>query len=321
MIGTNNMKLYSQGVRKEILNYSIQNGVRLAVDNYGVNRKTVYKWIRRDMDGLPLVQIRGSHLSDEKKGEILEYAKSQSQFTLLQIHKRFRLGCSLSTLYRILSNGDIPACNAYLVSYKCLVCNRFYRAIAVYYGIAYKPHCPVCDSDLIKDSSILLPFYSPNENEYLLRSRELIIITPAIKREIGPLLCIPAKGIPVFMKYHSQKRKLRVHVVERYLNGQPISHCGSGMSNPQDWEVFNSITRRTKVNELCRKCLMKSIIRDNQTKDLAPDFESIASSVLRRKFKLLKDSATLKNVSLACKINKYSRPTYYSAKREFGEIA
>ena len=315
------MKRYSQGVRKEILNYSIQNGVRLTVDNFGVNRKTVYKWIRRDMDGLPLVQIRGSHLSDEKKGEILEYAKSQSQFTLLQIRKRFRLGCSLSTLYRLLSDRSIPSYKAHLVSYQCLVCNRFYRAIAVYYGIAYKPHCPACDGDLIKDSSILLPFYSPNENEYLLRSRELIRITPAIKREIEQHLWIPIKGIPVFIKRYNQSRTRRVHIVEKYLNGQPIAHCGLGMNNPQDWEVFNSITRRTRVNELCQKCLMKSIIHYNKTKSLAPDFESIASSVLRRKFKLLKDSATLKNVSLACKINGYSRPTYYSANREFGEIA
>jgi len=320
MIGTNKMKSYSQGVRKEILKYAIQNGVRLTVDNYGVNRKTVYKWIRRKKDGLPLVQIRGIHLSEEKKGKILEYAKSQSQFTLRQIHKRFSLGCSISTLYRFLSERSIPSNKPYLVSYQCSVCNCFYRAIAVYYGIAYKPHCPTCDSDLIKESCMLLPFYSPSGKEYLLRSRELIRITPTIKREIEPHLSIPIKGIPVFIKNLSQKRKLRVHVVERYLHGQPIAHCGSGMSNPLDWEVFNNITLQTRVNDLCRKCLMKSIIRYSKTKDLAPDFETIEPSVLRKKLKLLKDSAAMKNISLACKINEYSRPTYYSAKREFGEI-
>ena len=106
----------------------------------------------------------------------------------------------------------------------------------------------------------------------------------------------------------------------KYVNQQPIAHCGAGKRHPDTWEVSNNITRRTKVKELCRKCLMKSIDHYNKTKDLAPSFETIKPTKLQRKFKMLKDSASMKNISLACKINGYSRPTYYSAKREFGEL-
>lgn len=166
----------------------------------------------------------------------------------------------------------------------------------------------------------MIPFYYPKKEDYLLRNGALLKITNDALEEIEPLLELPAKGIPVFIQQSSRKNNYQVHIVMKYVNQHPIAHCGAGKRYPHTWEVFNNITRRTKVEDLCRQCLMKSIDHYYKTKDLAPSFETIEPTKIQRKYKMLKDSEAMNNISLACKINGFSRPTYYSARREFGDL-
>ena len=223
-------------------------------------------------------------------------------------------------MYRILSDADIPAPEALLVEYYCSDCDSHLSAVAVFYGVSYKPECPTCGNKLKRLSSKVLPFYFPRKEDYLLRDRELFEITDEVFREIEPLLDIPPKGVPVFIKHSGKNRNYRTHIVVKYVNNNPIAFCGAGTGTRYSWEVFNNLLRPTNVKELCRNCLPKAIDRYNKEQDLAPKFEINKPTTQQRKLRLLKDTAVMKNVSLACKINGYSRPTYYSAKREFGEI-
>ena len=315
------MMRYSSYERLEIISYAKENGIKSTVLQFGTNRNTISQWIKRYEDGKPLLAYVGYHPCEEETQMIIRIAKELNKFTLRDIQKRSGIRCSLSTLYRILSIADIPAYKPFIVSCHCKGCKSSFNTVAVFYGVPYKPQCPNCGEALKKASSTMIQFYYPKKEDYLLRNGAISIITNDALEEIEPLLDLPSNGIPVFIQQTGRREHHRVHIVSKYVNQQPIAHCGAGRRHPDTWEVFNNITRRTKAKDLCRKCLMKSIDHYNKTKDLAPSFEMIDPTKLQRKFKMLKDSEVMQNISLACKINGYSRPTYYSAKREFGEIA
>lgn len=315
------MPKYSSDERLEIISYAMENGIKSTVLQFGTHRNTISQWIKRYEDGKPLLAYVGYHPSEEETQMIIRIAMELNHFTLRDIQKRSGIRCSLSTLYRILSIADIPAYKPFIVSYHCKGCDSSFNTVAVFYSVPYKPQCPECGEVLKKDSSTMIPFYYPKKEDYLLRNGALLKITNDALEEIEPLLELPAKGIPVFIQQSSRKNNYQVHIVSEYINQQPIAYCGSGRRYPNTWKVFNNITHRTKVKDLCRKCLMKAIDHYNKTKDLSPSFEFSEPTKIQRKFKLLKDSEVMQNVSLACRINGFSRPTYYSAKREFGEIA
>ncbi|MCH7819763.1 MAG: hypothetical protein IIB40_09415 [Candidatus Marinimicrobia bacterium] len=315
------MQKYSFNERLEIISYAKENGIKSTVLNFGTNRNTISRWLKRYDEGKPLLAYVGYHPSEEEKQMIIGIAMKLNQFTLREIQKCTGIKCSLSTIYRILSIADIPLRKPFIIDYHCKACDSSFNTVAAFYGAPHKLSCPDCGDVLKKVSSKVIPFYYPNNEDYLLRNGVVLKITNDALEEIEPLLEIPVKGIPVFIRQTARKQNYQVHIVMKYVNQRPLAHCGAGRRHPHTWEVFNNITRRTKVKDICRKCLLKSIDHYNKTKDLAPFFEMIEPTKLQRKFKMLKDSASMKNISLACKINGYSRPTYYSAKREFGEIA
>ena len=315
------MQKYSFNERLKIISYAKENGIKSTVLHFGTNRNTISRWLKRYDKGKPLLAYVGYHPSEEEKQMIIGIAMKLNQFTLREIQKCTGIKCSLSTIYRILSLADIPLRKPFIIDYHCKACDSSFNTIAAFYGVPYKPQCPDCGEALKKASSKIIPFYYPRKEDYLLWNGAVLKITNDALEEIEPLLEIPAKGIPVFIRQTARKQNYQVHIVMKYVNQRPLAHCGAGRRHSHTWEVFNNITRRTKVKDICRKCLLKSIDHYNKTKDLAPFFEMIEPTKLQRKFKMLKDSEILKNVSLACKINGYSRPTYYSAKREFGEIA
>ena len=314
------MQKYSFNERLEIISYAKENGIKPAVLYFGTSRNTISRWLKRYDEGKPLLAYVGYHPSDEEKQMIIGIAMELNQFTLREIQKCTGTKCSLSTIYRILSLADIPLRKPFIIDYHCKACDSSFNTIVAFYGVPHKLLCPDCEDVLKKVRSKVIPFYYPNKEDYLLKNRVISIITIEAMVEIEPLMELPAKGIPVFIRQTARKQNYQVHIVMKYVNQRPLAHCGAGRRHSHTWEVFNNITRRTKVKELCRKCLIKSIDHYNKTKDLAPSFETIEPTKLQRKFKMLKDSEAMKNISLACKINGYSRPTYYSAKREFGEI-
>ena len=288
---------------------------------FSTNRNKIYRWLTRSRSRKPLLAYSGYHPSDEERQIIIETARKSDHIRLVKVRKLSGIKCSLSTLYRILSDADIPVSEALLVEYFCSGCDGHLSAVAVFYGVSYKPECPTCASKLKRISSKILPFYFPSNENYLLRRGVLLEFTADVIKEIQSPLDIPPVGVPVFIKHSGKNRNYRIHIVAKYVNDNPIAFCGAGTGTRYSWEVFNNLLRPTKTKHLCRKCLPKAIDRYNIEQDLAPKFEIKQPTTQQRKLKLLKDTAVMKNVSLACKINGYSRPTYYSAKREFGEIA
>ena len=317
------MRRYSSEEREQILSFAIENGVTSTVLQFGTNRNTIYRWLRRNRNRKPLLAYPGYHPNEEERETIIETARISERITLVEVRVLSGIKCSLPTIYRILSNADIPASEALLVEYYCSApeCDGHLSAVAVYYGVSYNPECPTCGRTLKRISSKFLPFYFPRKEDYLLRDRGLFEITDEVFREIEPLLDIPSVGVPVFIKNSGKNRNYRTHIVAKYVNEKPIAFCGAGTGTRYSWEVFNNLLRPTKAKELCRNCLPKAIDRYNKEQDLAPKFEIKQPTTRQRKLRLLRDTVVMKNVSLACKINGYSRPTYYSAKREFGEIA
>ena len=314
------MQKYSFNERLEIISYAKENGIKPAVLYFGTSRNTISRWLKRYDEGKPLLAYVGYHPSDEEKQMIIGIAMELNQFTLREIQKCTGTKCSLSTIYRILSLADIPLRKPFIIDYHCKACDSSFNTIVAFYGVPHKLLCPDCEDVLKKVRSKVIPFYYPNKEDYLLKNRVISKILIEALKEIKPLLELPAKGIPVFIRQTARKQNYQVHIVMKYVNQRPLAHCGAGRRHSHTWEVFNNITRRTKVRDLCRKCLMKSINHYNKTKDLAPSLETIDPTKLQRKIKMLKDSAAMNNISRACRQNGLSRPTYYSAKREFGEI-
>ena len=313
-------KRYKVNERRQMVALAKKIGVKSAANKLSVNIKTVYFWLNKYNRGLPLIGEMDTSLIDNDITCIIKTAKKLPELTLTERRKLIENKCSLSTIYWILVNADIPMRVNWLIGYHCVECLSVFRAISVYYGIPRKPACLHCGTNLRKVSSQSLPFYYPKRGDLLIRYGKLELITSELLVDIEPLLDIPKAGIPLFIQITPISGHNRVHIVKDYNGNQPHSFCGRSKWLSNNTNVFSMVTRRIKAKDLCNICMDHSIEKFNKTKDLSPKFKTMRKTNKQRKLKLLLDTTTLKNVSLACKINGFSRPTYYSAKREFGEL-
>ena len=163
------MRKYSSEEREQILSFAIENGVTSTVLQFGTNRNTIYRWLTRSRSRKPLLAYSGYHPSDEERQIIIETARKSDHITLVKVQKLSGIKCSLPTMYRILSDAGIPASEALLVKYYCSGCDGRLSAVAIFYGVSYKPECPTCASKLKRVSSKVLPFYFHSNENYLLR--------------------------------------------------------------------------------------------------------------------------------------------------------
>ena len=313
-------KRYTVKERRTMVTLAKKIGVKSTAKTLNVNIKTVYHWLNRYNRGLPLVGKKDTSLTHNDIDRIIKTAKKAPELTLTKRRKLIGNKCSLSTIYWILVNANIPMKVNRLMGYYCIKCLGVLRAISVYYGNPRNPPCPNCGRNLRKVSSQFLPFYYPKRGDFLVRGGKLESITSELLVDIEPLLELPKEGIPLFIQITPISGYHRVHIVKDYHGNQPHSFCGKSKWLSNNTNVFSMVTRRIKAKDLCNICMDRSIEKYNQNKDLSPKFETNRKTNKQRKVKLLIDTTTLKNVSLACEINGYSRPTYYSAKREFGEL-
>ena len=313
-------KRYKVKERSIMVTLAKKLGVKSTAKTLNINIKTVYLWLNRYNRGLPLIGKTDTSLTDNDITSIIKTAKELPELTLTKRRKLIDNKCSLSTIHRILIKAEIHIKVNRLLKYHCIRCFGVFRAISVYYGIPRKPACPNCGQILRIVSSQSLPFYYPRREDLLIRGAKLELITSGLLVDIEALLDIPKAGIPLFIQIIPRSCFPKVHIIKNYQENQPHSFCGRSKCFNSNINIFSMVTRRIRAKDLCNICMDRSIEKYNLNKDLSPKFETNRKTNKQRKLKLLIDTTILKNVSLACKINGFSRPTYYSARREFGEL-
>ncbi len=246
-------------LRKELAKYATKHGINVTAKLYGKHYSTVKRWYNNYLSNGIFTNLVTTPLTSQDH----EYLDSLSHLigskSIREIKKEYSLPFSIDTLAKYYKRKNIPIEEKYLLILKCPDCQRWLRAINVFFGRPRIMCCPICGfHKLNRQEYLRIPFYNPRQQDYFFNRSLLSPIDSDYKESVLSLLKMP-KNLKCLLVYNTNPRKHnRIHLIKYFEKiGDttiPVTYCSVSFVNINKREIYNPRSHEIVLDLICQRC-------------------------------------------------------------------
>ena len=313
------IKRLSDEERISIVNDTGRYGVTFSAKKYKVNRKTVYYWVARSMEGEGYEKTASSVISIEEKQRMIALALENPISTIKEFMKENSITFSHPTIYNILSTVDVTLKVPKIIKFSCEKCSSDYDAIHLYVGLSRSLACPGCGSKLIKERSYKIFILGSPGPLFLAKEGKLRKLSRADVTNLIDSLRLHQKYNPVYSGLSDAKGSIVTHMVRETSRSYLIYMCGefSAVNEQIDQSADSG---QLDFDLLCPKCVERANELLAKGVGLLPNLSPPKKMRNQKVISALNLSRIISNISLICKTVGISRSTIYKHKKMAGII-
>jgi len=305
--------------RSAIVNDAGRYGVTFSAKKYKVNRKTVYYWVARSMEGEGCKKTASSVISVEEKQSMIALALKNPISTIRDFMKENSITFSHPTVYNILSAADVTLKVPKIIKLRCVKCSSDYDAIQLYVGLSRSLSCPGCGSGLIKEKSYKLYILGSLGSLFSAKEGKLRKFSQADVTKLRESLRLHQNDNPVYSGLSDAKGSIVTHMVRETSRSYVIYLCGE-FSAVNEQIDHSADSGQLDFDFLCPKCVERANELLAKGVGLLPILTPPKKMRNQKVISALKLSRIISNVSLICKTIGISRSTFYKHKKMAGII-
>lgn len=308
--------------REDLAKYAIKNGIYVTAKLYGKHYSTVKRWYNNYLSNGIFTNLATTPLTYQDHGYLDSLSHLIGSKSIREIKKIYSLQFSIDTLAKYYNRKNIPIEEKYLLILKCPNCQRWLRAINVFFGRPRIIRCPLCGFHKLNHQEyLLIPFYNPRQEDYFFNRSLLSPIDSDYKESVLSLLKMP-KNLKCLLVYNIKPRKHnKIHLIKYFErigeNTIPVTYCSVRFPKINKREILNPRYHEIDTALICQKCQI-SYLRDFKkygdkfpnTKDNLPNPLQIALKL----FFLVQKC----NIKTACILMGISKKDYYKLKKRYG---
>lgn len=313
------IKRLSAGERRAMVNDAGRYGVTFSAKKYKVNRKTVYYWVARSMEGEGYKKTASSVISVEEKQRMIALALKNPISTIKEFMKENSITFSHPTVYNILSTVDVTLKVPKIIKLSCAKCSSDYDAIHLYVGLTRSLACPECGSGLKKERSYKIYILGSLNSLYLANRGELRKLSQTDVTKLRESLKLHQKDNPVYSGLSDAKGSIVTHMVWTTSRSCVIYLCGE-FSAVNEQIDHSADSGQLDFDLLCPKCVERANELLAKGAGLLPNISPTKKMRNQKVISALNLSRIINNVSLICKTIGISRSTFYKHKKMTGII-
>ncbi len=313
------IKRLSPEQRIAIVNDAERYGVTFIANKYEVNRKTVYHWMRKSMDGIGYENSLTSVISVEERHRMIAIALKNPISTIKDFMKENSITFSHPTVYNILSTVDVALKVPKIIKFSCEKCSSDYDAIHLYVGLSRSLACPGCGSRLIKERSYKIFILGSLDSLFLAKEGKLRKLSQADVTKLRESLRLHQKYNPVYSGLSDVKGSIVTHMVRETSRSYVIYLCGE-FSAVNEQIDHSADSGQLNFDLQCPICVERANELLAKGVGLLPNLCPPKKMRNQKVISALKLSRIISSVSLICKTIGISRSTFYKHKKMAGII-
>ncbi len=313
------VKRLSAEERIAIVNDAGRYGVTFSAKKYKVNRKTVYRWMQKSMEGIGYENSVTSVISVEEKQSRIALALKNPISSVRSFMRKNSITFSHPTVYNILSAVDVTLKVPMIIKLSCEKCSSDYDAIHLYVGLSRSLACPGCGSKLINVRSYKIFILGSLGSLFLAKEGKLRKLSQADVKKLRESLRVHQKDNPVYSGLSDAKGSIVTHMVRETSRSYVIYLCGE-FSAVNEQIDHSADSGQLDFDLLCPICVERANELLAKGVGLLPNLSPPKKMRNQKVISALKLSRIISNVSLICKTIGISRSTFYKHKKMAGII-
>ena len=312
-------KRLSAEERRAMVNDAGRYGVTFSAKKYKVNRKTVYYWLARSMEGVRYEKSVTSVISVEEKQRMIALVLKKPISTIKEFMKENSITFSHPTVYNILSTAYVTLKVPKIIKFRCVKCSSDYDAVHLYVGLSRSLACPGCGSRLIKERSCKIFILGSPGSLFLAKAGKLRKLSQADVTKLRESLRLRQKDNPVYSGLSDSKGSIITHMVRDTSRSYVIYLCGE-FSSVNEQIDHSADSGQLDFDLLCPKCVERANELLAKGVGLLPNLSPPKKMRNQKVISALNLSRIISNISLICKTVGISRSTFYKHKKMAGII-